>query len=61
MSQGENEPPKENPQPESEVKPKEEEEEEQNETFKESPIKRIFHHERVNKYYKDQHLSLIHI
>ena len=58
MSQGENEPPKENPQPESEVKPKEEEEEEQNETFKESPIKRIFHHERVNKYYKDQHPPL---
>ena len=51
MSNPENEP-VENQQPESEQKP----EEEQNmDSPKESPIKRIFNHEKVNKYFKDQH------
>ena len=53
MSNPENEP-VENQQPESEQKP----EEEQNmDSPKESPIKRIFNHEKVNKYFKDQHPS----
>ena len=51
MSQTENGPQNENPQPESEQKP---EEEQEIESPKESPIKRIFNHEKVVKYYKDQ-------
>ncbi len=50
MSNEENDPSKENPQPqqgESEVKP---EEEQESEISKESPIKRIFNHEKVVKY-----------
>ena len=54
MSNEENDPAKENPQPqqgESEVKP---EEDQESEISKESPIKRIFNHEKVEKYYKEQ-------
>ena len=53
MSQNENEPPKENPEANSQQEHKPEEEP-QIDLSKETPIKRIFHYERVVKYYKDQ-------
>ena len=53
MSQNENEPPKENPEANSQQEQKPEEEP-QIDLSKETPIKRIFHYERVVKYYKDQ-------
>ena len=51
MSNQENEQPKENEQPENEKK---EEEEQNNDIAQEPPIKRIFNHEKVTKYFKDQ-------
>ena len=51
MSQNENEPPKENPPEEPEQK---QEEIPEIDSSKETPIKRIFNHEKVEKYYKDQ-------
>ena len=56
MSNPENEPIENVQQPETEQKP-EEEEQQQIDTSKESPIKRIFNHEKVVKYFKDQHPS----
>ena len=53
MSQNENEPPKENPPEEPEQK-QEESPEIEIDSSKETPIKRIFNHEKVEKYYKDQ-------
>ena len=51
MSKQKNEPQKENNKQESEQK---QEKVQEMELFKETPIKRIFNHEKVSKYYKNQ-------
>jgi hypothetical protein len=53
MSQEENDPGKENP-PQGDSQVKQEGEQMEPELPKESPIKRIFNHEKVTKYYKEQ-------